>query len=1661
MAWLGVPMALLLAAYAGAYPALTPGTPAHAAAVGGSALAPPPETALPDPFPIMRVFLAPERRDAATQEVARGTLRKLAKADFEALVQTASRVRRAAQNPSRIEEATYRASVQPGRVQGTATWLLTHPHDGGGAMPVDPLPGAIREPKWADGRTPILYRSAPEGKIAAATFLAIEDPPSERFEFGWSARILQQPDEERCTLAFPASSISSLELGVPADRLPTIEQAGVLLTGPYPSPNRDERLWKLSFGGQTRLDLTFRKTVPSDGTPAPGRGTRSVVWNLSRTEFVGQFDFGLQPMRSGIRERTFAIDPGLDVTHVAGADVENWEWKSGTPRQLRVGLRVGPPTTRVTIHARASAMASSGAWTPPQIRMDGASLGGDTLEVRATSDFKLEGWTPGDYRIGKASTTPDRVATLAFVPTPLVAEDRTERRPPTIRLRPVEQEFSTVESLVWRPEPDRSRLSATFAIAVRRGPISTFAFQASAGYRLESVNTTPDDPGATFGPQPGVANGWLVEPSRALATGQSVDIRLEFREVAATPPGGPPNADGTKLIPLPRVSPLGTAERIGTYTVRPLGGMKVSVAGFAAPQTPLVGEPGFSVAYRGREPDGDLLVSRARPAVSARLTTAATSGPGAIRASSTLTANIEGTALDSLLVWMPSADVRWQFEPSAGALRLPSDPTGPWLPLMGSASPWTTAALAGLKTAPRGSLWRITPTRPILGDFTATANYDWPRPVSEGGPGEVPLPKYFGVPVSESTPKPDATPRDTARPPDGWEFRDLQLLHRIESGDRIRSTLRGTVVRAGAFRLPIPLVCDRLKSVLLDGKWLAITHAELAETGLPIPKPGTAFEVQFTSGVNPMAGGLAGRAEVSIPPLPGEPAIPTEWSAEPEFVFWPGPASRIVVAESTLRAASGIAAILILACAVGFGARNRTIAILGTAALGAACGLAPAGWSAALKPPLAAAFAGVVLATFAKRRDRAVAPLAIWIAAALGFADASRAQAPEPAVVFVVPGPADHPERISVLAPRATIEKLVALGRSPLPETAILSAEYDCLAIGDTVTVKVKYAVHSTVAEERMLAIPLAGVRLEKALLDGKEAFPDAAKPDRFLVPIRGAGPHELTLQFAVAVQTAGLDREAKFAAPDLPVTHVGFAAGLGGRQIDVLSRSGGQTLGLSTSGLRVEAEHGGGRAIHLRWREGGAADGAKATMIAKEGAVWDLGTSENLLTAAWQCRVDGGTVTGVKLELPEGVLPSVVSADAPEGTASGAGIRSWKVGTPSGGFTPIDVRFQNPVEGRFTLILKGYSAKLPSLRLLLTFPRIAGVADADRDSFHAVRLAAGLRSDGIGVAGAIDFPAAAVEKEFSKVPEFNFVKLPPTRVVQRAPGKATELRPVLLPTLAYRPLAGEAVYTLGRRIEVEGAMRVEAQETGTAEFDVPAGLILRDVWSPDLAGWSRSGSRIQARWTKPVAEAIVRWSGHMPNPPAADGTCEFALPRWPSSAAGAADPLGVRVRAALGWKIAPQPGVGVKVTATASPEEWLLTVEPESNPTVKFSTKVAPKPEGPTERPTSPVPPTPATPPRPSDSVAIGGPPADGPSQSALTLRAASWFGAGIFLALLLVRGGTRLRPEALGLLGLMAATALGAGSNLAWPFWLLAGCAALVRAVRVARRAVRFAFG
>jgi hypothetical protein len=1666
---------------------------AHAAVAGGGALLPPaPDDRPPDPFPVRRVLLPAGKLDPIVSAAARGAFRTLPKDEFESRVSAAARAQLAARTPPVLVRAVYRGGYAPGRITGTADWTVANPGGRAAPLPIDSLKVAVGPAVWSDGGKAVLFRGKLTGHELPGTHLWVEAAGGTA-SLPWSARAVEEPDEERFELGLPAAPLATLELTLPADRTPTVSPARAFLAGPFPAKVAAERVWNLTFGGLSTVTVSVRR--PAAGGAAPLVAARTARYDLAPGEVRATFEFAIDSQRS-VRERVFDVDPGLRVESVSGGTRDRWSFEPAVdPKaagRLTVTFQEPTATARVMVTATAALPAGPQTWAFPGVRASGGLPTADVIEAAVHPDLRFDGWTAGDYRVAVPGVQPDRTLKVQFHGS-LTATDSGRRRPPAVRVRPAEPELATEEALDWVVEPDRTRLSARVKVRVTRGPLAAVAVQAGPGYVLDAVTLGTDDSPVPFDPSPEGEGGWRIEPARAVPTGRTAEFRLEFRG----PPGPRPADLGDTdppavVVGFPRFSLGGVAERQGTLTVTGGGGLR------AAPRTVLpatVASPAtFAVPFRGREPDGEAVFTPEPPAATLTLVKLSVAGATAAAA---LHARCEDPPLGGVTVFVPG-DGGTVSVHGAEATRLPAVPL---LPLLGARSGWGAVAAAGVPAALPGSIWRVRFAQPVRGEFVVSTAYPVPPP-DPAKPYPLALPVILGCnswgveatlggglaepflpPATEAvqdaflrTPPSvtleSAAARSTVVPPDAvWRFDGGRLTSALVGGEGVFVTFSGRLTEAAGRTLPLhlPPGADEV-SARVAGKWVPNPMADAGRLGLPlpdVPPGGLPFEVHYRLPVAerwPLP-----EVRSPAPALPAELAIERRWRLDPERLRWPAldaatePAAWDTAAVRVARrqVVEGVGLVLAGATAalgvrlVRTGRRGTAVAVaVLVTGLGAALWVAPGGWRGLVRPPFATGVAVLAVTVAVHRRGTPPpaargptrsAPVMPLVAGAVVVAAAvpTAAQPPEPVTVYVVNGK----DRLTVTAPQAALDRLDALAASPLPAVVLTHAEYAGRAADAVATFDANFTLTCLRDGDHPFALPLAGVRLEQAKLDGRNAYPDASNPDRYVVVVSGKGEHRLTLRFAVVPTATGRDREARFDGPDVPSARVEFRCGVSGRQPDVTTRRGGQEV---TNGVAT-ADHGGGRTVAVRWRETAATDVTKPAVTVKEVGVWDVSDAAPAVTAAFAYRIDGGTTDTLPVGVPDGLqLVSVRVIDQ-----RGNGVRGWVAGDGAGGGTAVDVRLQQPTDGRVALVMRAVPTRPLPDTPVLRYPR-ALVPATDRDGVYGVRFA-GVRVDGMALAGAIDFPPDALGKEVAKdfppVPELALDRAPPERVMRRAGAEEVELRPTLVPTTGLAVAALEVTFTGGPRVEADGAARAAGAETGCLQFDVPAGCEVRDVRAPELMGWARSGTRLQVWLRQPTADLTVRWAGTVP---VRDGVAGLSPPRWPAGVPPT-DPPVVRIRAADGYAVAP------RVTAGWHPKpsgggDLLYAVDPIA-PVATFAVQPLPPP---VPKPADP-PPTDAPPPPPRGDTAAapgGRPPPVEPPPPGAGEGHAWWATGGWVAAAWVVAAVWRSRrrwPECWVGLGALAAAAAGVGSVIGVLGGLLAVSGVVARLIQLFGRSGR----
>jgi hypothetical protein len=775
-----------------------------------------------------------------------------------------------------------------------------------------------------------------------------------------------------------------------------------------------------------------------------------------------------------------------------------------------------------------------------------------------------------------------------------------------------------------------------------------------------------------------------------------------------------------------------------------------------------------------------------------------------------------------------------------------------------------------------------------------------------------------------STSPAEGPPPEKPRPGGGWRFADLTTHCQFNAAGRPRAELTGRVTTAAAGALPIRLPAGAVVELATaDGKWADGT-TDGDTFSLPVPTPdadGVAFAVTYRL---PPPGGWPPRFAAEPPELPGSPPVRVSVDVGPRYRAWPTlsaaapPDARLVPVWLLYAVGFGGVAVVVGVTVGRFvrghaGRATRLGLFLVATALGAAAWWTPDGWRLVVGPPLVAALVGVVLTALLANNGRAAAAILL----AVIFHLPSTAQAPDPATVYFLQESPTDPNRLTALVPQAVLDRLAVLAAPPLPPVVLTAAEYVGSESNGTARFDAAWQVHVTRDGQQLLALPLAGVRLEAMTLDGATAYPDAARANQYSVTVSGKGRHELKATFAVPVGGAGGDREVRFGVPDLLASRATFALG-GNRAPTVAARLGGQTSTLNKDTTTVAADLGRGGAVTVRWRE---AANAPAAPTVREATVWDVTETRAAALAAFLFQSNRGPLARLTFAIPPGLEPGQVTVRGADPAGGATGLRNWTLTPAADGAQELAIDLQNPAEGAVAVTFRLVPRDNVSARPVLRTPRATN-ADVTA-SYLGVRLA-NVAADGWQNENLIDFPADTVARDFAAVPELDFDKSL-ARSFRREGPNPPVARPALRATALPPPASYEWVWALGTHADVSATARWPSGTVSPfVECEVPAAVAVTDVSGNDLAGWERAGTKLRAWFKTEVKDPSLRWAGRW-SAFAADAAVE--LPGVPGAT--------VRVRPAADGAVTVQPARDGQLQPTPRPREAVYLAEAGPPPKV------------------------------------------------------------------------------------------------------------------------------
>src|SRR5262245_21731256 len=359
------------------------------------------EETRPDPVPLRRVLIAPERVPAEMERAGHKRLVQMTRDEFEALVQRAARAGEAAgvKQPRLVEARYLRARLAQDALVGGGEWKVVHPGDGPAVLPLPGLNLALRRARLGD-------RDAVLGELDGKSLgLLLENGGEHAVALEWSARGEPKPDELDFDLELPPAPVALLELELPRDRDVTVSSDGCVLSGPLPAEAADYARWRISFAGRSRVHLTVRRAAGADQPPLV-LASLQAVQELTPDGVEAEYRFSIRALHQGVQELRCEYDPALRPYDVTAPGLETWKPSEPAPGGAGPGVlevRLREPLQGGTLQVRCRAplaeAAGTARWTSPGLWLAGAVPRGETLELHVHRDVQLADWQPGGFRL--------------------------------------------------------------------------------------------------------------------------------------------------------------------------------------------------------------------------------------------------------------------------------------------------------------------------------------------------------------------------------------------------------------------------------------------------------------------------------------------------------------------------------------------------------------------------------------------------------------------------------------------------------------------------------------------------------------------------------------------------------------------------------------------------------------------------------------------------------------------------------------------------------------------------------------------------------------------------------------------------------------------------------------------------------------------------------------------------------------------------------------------------------------------------------------------------------------------------------------------------------------------------------------------------------------
>jgi hypothetical protein len=475
---------------------------------------------------------------------------------------------------------------------------------------------------------------------------------------------------------------------------------------------------------------------------------------------------------------------------------------------------------------------------------------------------------------------------------------------------------------------------------------------------------------------------------------------------------------------------------------------------------------------------------------------------------------------------------------------------------------------------------------------------------------------------------------------------------------------------------------------------------------------------------------------------------------------------------------------------------------------------------------------------------------------------------PRPYIIRLLPGPAGMPQKQMALVPPEVLEQLRALARQGaqgLEGIVLLSARYGGVVANGAAEFQAEFQAHAFGEEPAVLPVPLDGVELREASLDGAAAYPLAlAAPQAgYSVSIKGRGRHSLRLRFNVPLQGTADDPELRIkGVPELVQSQLTLSVPAGAQYLHAVFGQGAERVTADAGATRLEADLGRVKTLQVRWRQEGTQP-PPAQVQVTELYLWDLKATQGRLMGVLQYTVSRGAVTQFAIDLPANMEVRRVEANSLSGAGLPPRLREWKV-ADAAGRRQLQLKFQSPVSAGVEVFLELVPTLPlgPSVTLALPVPQGTSLPTEGLVGYRVEGRQADL-VDYLRVTGihpeefALVWQSAGTDDRGP----------PPERAYrfQRGPEGAPLLRLNLRAAAAPLDCNQDLTWHLGRgRAELRATARLTAAQGDLAlvAWEVPPEVVVANVRGPEVHGWSRTGSHLQVWLQRSTSRTTLELTG-------------------------------------------------------------------------------------------------------------------------------------------------------------------------------------------------------